>query len=94
MPHGENIILVLRDHVPVRVVLKDIAEESAVLDARVLPEKVRRLSVSVPEEMKVLSLFIDVFDCFFRYLAELLWEERLCSETGFWRLVAECVREY
>lgn len=94
MPHGENIILVLRDHVPVRVVLKDIAEESAVLDARVLPEKVRRLSVSVPEEMKVLSLFIDVFDCFFRYLAELLWEERLCSETGFWRLVAECVLEY
>jgi siderophore synthetase component/RimJ/RimL family protein N-acetyltransferase len=95
MPHGENLILVLRDHAPVRVFLKDIAEEAALLDGRrELPDSIRRLAVCVPEELKVLSLFIDVFDCFFRHLAEICWEQGLCSETAFWRLVADCVLEY
>jgi siderophore synthetase component len=30
MPHGENVNLVLRDHVPMRVLMKDIGEEVAV----------------------------------------------------------------
>ena len=94
MPHGENVILVLRDDVPVRAFMKDIAEEAAILDTRPLPENVRRLSVSVPEDMKALSLFIDVFDGIFRYLAEMLWEADLCSEKQFWRLVADCVLDY
>lgn len=94
MPHGENLILVLQEHAPVRVLLKDIAEEAAILNVRSLPENVRRLSVSVPEDLKVLSLFIDVFDCIFRYLAEVVWEQGLCSDTRFWGLVADCIREY
>lgn len=95
MPHGENLILVLRDNVPVRAILKDIGEEAAILDPdRALPEKVRRLAVAVPEDLKILSIFTDLFDCIFRYLAEVLWEHGLCSEETFWRSVASCVIEY
>lgn len=95
MPHGENLILVLRDNAPVRAIMKDIGEEAAILDAnRVLPEPVRRLAISVPDDVKVLSIFTDVFDGIFRYLAEALWEHGLCSETTFWRLVASCVLDY
>lgn len=95
MPHGENLILVLEDHVPAHVLMKDIAEEIAVTDPRAeLPEQVRRIAVSVPEEMKVLSLFTDVFDCFFRFVSAILVEHGDCDEAQFWGWVAECIHDY
>ncbi|MFT4249502.1 MAG: GNAT family N-acetyltransferase [Pseudomonas sp.] len=95
MPHGENLILVLEDHVPVHVLMKDIAEEIAVMDPQAaLPEQVRRIAVSVPEDMKVLSLFTDVFDCFFRFVSAILAEHGDCDEARFWGWVAECIHDY
>ncbi|KUN36685.1 IucA/IucC family protein [Streptomyces longwoodensis] len=95
MPHGENVILVLRDGVVQRAVYKDIAEEIAVLDPdAVLPPEVRRIRVEVPEDQKLLSVFTDVFDCFFRFLAAQLAAEGVLTEDGFWRTVAEVTREY
>ncbi|MEV5080892.1 IucA/IucC family siderophore biosynthesis protein [Streptomyces sp. NPDC056159] len=95
MPHGENVILVLRDGEVRRAVFKDIAEEIAVLDPdAALPPEVRRIRVEVPEDKKLLSLFTDVFDCFFRFLAAGLASEGILEEDDFWRTVAETVREY
>ncbi|MFG2117693.1 IucA/IucC family protein [Streptomyces sp. NPDC048710] len=95
MPHGENVILVLRDGVVERAVYKDIAEEIAVMDPdAILPPEVRRIRVEVPEDKKLLSIFTDVFDCFFRFLAANLAAERILAEDGFWRTVAEVTREY
>ncbi|MFI1000692.1 IucA/IucC family protein [Streptomyces galbus] len=95
MPHGENVILVLRDGAVQRAVYKDIAEEIAVLDPdAVLPPEVRRIRVEVPEDQKLLSVFTDVFDCFFRFLAAQLAAEGVLAEDGFWRTVAEVTREY
>ncbi|MFJ4812192.1 IucA/IucC family protein [Streptomyces longwoodensis] len=95
MPHGENVILVLRDGVVQRAVYKDIGEEIAVLDPdAVLPPEVRRIRVEVPEDQKLLSVFTDVFDCFFRFLAAQLAAEGVLAEDGFWRTVAEVTREY
>lgn len=95
MPHGENLILVLENHVPVRAIMKDIAEESAILnkDAK-LPENVKRLAVDVPENVKLLAIFIDVFDGFFRYVNQILVEHGCCSEDVFWNAVARCVARY
>ncbi|MFB7323050.1 IucA/IucC family protein [Streptomyces sp. NPDC056190] len=95
MPHGENVILVLEDGEVRRAVFKDIAEEIAVLDPdAALPPQVRRIRVEVPEDKKLLSLFTDVFDCFFRFLAAGLATEGILEEDDFWRTVAEAVREY
>ncbi|MFD4506012.1 IucA/IucC family protein [Streptomyces sp. NPDC058457] len=95
MPHGENVILVLEDGVVRRAVYKDIAEEIAVMDPdAVLPPTVERLRVDVPEDMKLLSVFTDVFDCFFRFLAANLATEGVLTEDDFWRTVAEVTREY
>ncbi|MFE7209133.1 IucA/IucC family protein [Streptomyces sp. NPDC057611] len=95
MPHGENVILVLEDDEVRRAVFKDIAEEIAVLDPdAALPPQVRRIRVEVPEDKKLLSLFTDVFDCFFRFLAAGLATEGILEEDDFWRTVAEAVREY
>ncbi|MFC9928749.1 IucA/IucC family protein [Streptomyces sp. NPDC127190] len=95
MPHGENVILVLKDGVVQRAVYKDIAEEIVVMDPdAVLPPEVRRIRVEVPEDQKLLSLFTDVFDCFFRFLAAHLAEEGFLTEDEFWDTVAEVTRAY
>ncbi|MFD8422606.1 IucA/IucC family protein [Streptomyces sp. NPDC059466] len=95
MPHGENVILVLEDGVVRRAIYKDIAEEIAVMDPQaVLPPAVERIRVEVPEDKKLLSIFTDVFDCFFRFLAANLAAEGILDEDVFWRTVAESVRAY
>ncbi|MFE9957729.1 IucA/IucC family protein [Micromonospora sp. NPDC005299] len=95
MPHGENVILVLRDDVVERVIFKDIAEEIVVMDpAADLPEAVSRIRAAVPEDEKVLCVFTDVFDSFLRHLNAILATEGILDEETFWRTVAECVRAY
>ena len=97
MPHCENLILVLDRYVPVRAIMKDIAEECAILDvdARArLPERVQRLAVDVPDHFKLLGIFIDVFDGVFRHINQVLVENGCCREDDFWRAVADCVCDY
>ncbi|MFI7136226.1 IucA/IucC family protein [Streptomyces massasporeus] len=95
MPHGENVILVLKDGVVQRAIYKDIAEEIAVMDPdAVLPPTVERLRVEVPEDKKLLSVFTDVFDCFFRFLAANLATEGILEEDDFWQTVADVTRAY
>ncbi|MFJ9924586.1 IucA/IucC family protein [Streptomyces misionensis] len=95
MPHGENTILVLRDGVVRRAVYKDIAEEIVVMDPDTpLPPEVARIRADVPEDERLLSVFTDVFDCFFRFLAALLAAEGVLTEDEFWRTVARTTRAY
>jgi siderophore synthetase component len=95
MPHGENVILVLRDGVPERVLLKDLAEEVAVLgDRTALPESVERLRAEVAPEDHGLSILTDIVDCFLRFLAPLLVREGLVTEERFWSVVAGRLTDY
>ncbi|OII70426.1 MULTISPECIES: IucA/IucC family siderophore biosynthesis protein [unclassified Streptomyces] len=95
MPHGENVILVVEGGAVRRAVFKDIAEEIVVMDPQaVLPPDVERIRVEVPEDQKILSVFTDVFDCFFRFLGATLDAEGVLDEESFWRTVAECVLAY
>ncbi|MEZ0109540.1 siderophore synthetase component [Catenulispora sp. EB89] len=95
MPHGENVILVLDGGVVERVIFKDIAEEIAVMSAGTpLPAGVERIRVEVPEDVRLLSVFTDAFDCFLRYLNAVLSERGVLAEDVFWRTVAECVQAY
>lgn len=96
MPHGENLILILENNVPVRALMKDIAEEVAILNNATiaLPDNIKRLSVSVPDELKILSIFTDVFDCIFRYVAHILVEQADYPQENFWRAVASCVTDF
>jgi siderophore synthetase component len=95
MPHGENLILVLRDAIPIRVIMKDIAEEIAVLSpATPIPAEAERVRAEVPDDEKLLSIFTDVFDCIFRFLSPLLDREGLLTPEEFWSVVAEAVRDY
>lgn len=96
MPHGENVILVLDEAGAVeRALFKDIAEEVVVMDPDLpLPPAAERIRAEVPDDMQLLSVFTDVFDCFFRFLAPLLDEAGVLGEEDFWRTVAACARDY
>jgi siderophore synthetase component len=95
MPHGENVILVLRDGVPVRAVMKDIGEEIAVLDPDVaLPPAVERIRAEVPDDLAALSVLTDVFDCVFRFLSAVLHTSGLLHQDDFWAEVAARVAEH
>jgi siderophore synthetase component len=99
MPHGENLILVLRDGLPVRAFLKDVGEEVAVFrgdGAReaAMPADVQRIVVEVPEHIRLLSIFTDVFDCFFRFLAPIFADDLGLEEGRFWELVAASALDY
>ncbi|MGL4220611.1 MAG: IucA/IucC family protein [Shewanella sp.] len=95
MPHGENLILVLDAGIPVKILMKDIGEEVAVLNgSEPLPQEVQRLAVALEEEMKLNYILLDIFDCIFRYLAPILDKHTEVSEALFWELVADNVRDY
>lgn len=95
MPHGENLILVLDAGIPVKILMKDIGEEVAVLNgSEPLPQEVQRLAVALEEEMKLNYILLDIFDCIFRYLAPILDKQTAVSEALFWELVADNVRDY
>lgn len=95
MPHGENLIMVMENNIPVSALMKDITEEVLVYnESLTLPEKVKRLFTPATDEMKVLSLFTDVFDCFFRFLAVILAEQANYQEEFFWKRVAHCIHRY
>ncbi|RXF74212.1 IucA/IucC family protein [Hansschlegelia zhihuaiae] len=95
MPHGENLIMVLKDNAPVGMLMKDIGEEIGVLNATKRPPKeIERIDFRVREDAKLNCIFTDVFDCFFRYLSATLVEHCGFADNRFWRLVAECVQGY
>lgn len=95
MPHGENIIMVMQNKNPVKILMKDITEEVIVFsDTLDLPEEVKRLHAKTSDTMKVLALFTDVFDCFFRFMSSILETHLAYPENRFWELVAECIQTY
>ena len=95
MPHGENLILVFDNHMPIKVFLKDITEEAVILNPNIeLPKGLERMYAPVDEDVKLLSIFIDIFDGFFRFLAQILVEHANYDEQRFWELVAENILDY
>ncbi len=97
MPHGENLVLVLRDHTPVRAFMKDIGEEVAVMgpaEKQPLPPEVERIRGSFPDDVKALAIHTDVFDGVLRFVAAILHEDGVLPEEEFWGLVRATIEEH
>ncbi|MFC5044283.1 IucA/IucC family protein [Aquimarina hainanensis] len=95
MPHGENLIMVMDNNVPVGSFLKDITDEATILSPDIdVPEEIKRIYEVVPDDIKILSFFIDIFDGFFRYMAHILEEHAAYDQNNFWRIVAENIQQY
>jgi siderophore synthetase component len=94
MPHGENLVLVLRDHVPVRALMKDIGEEVAVMGDLPLPAEVERIRGSFPDDVKALAIHTDVFDGVLRFVGAILAEDGVLDSDEFWGLARATIEEH
>jgi len=99
MPHGENLIMVLRDHVPARMFMKDIGEEVAVMaspgrPSLPLPPEVERIRADVPPDVQALAIHTDVMDGVLRYVSAILAEDGVLAAEAFWRIAREVVEEH
>lgn len=85
MPHGENIILTLRDGAPHGAFLKDIGEEVVVAAGGIdVPEPVRRIQHSLSDEELSWSFFTDMMDGVLRHVAGVMVDDGLCTQQAFW----------
>ncbi|MBC2962246.1 GNAT family N-acetyltransferase [Nocardioides deserti] len=91
MPHGENLVLVLRDAAVDRVLMKDVGEEVAVMDDQPLPPDVERIRADVPPDVRALALHTDVFDGVLRHVAAILHLDGVLDESAFWAEVRDCL---
>ncbi|MEN7551488.1 IucA/IucC family protein [Rapidithrix thailandica] len=96
-PHGENIIIVLKDYTPQRIIIKDFVDD-IVLTAEArekLPENLANgLIQSSNKENIPLFILIGVFDAYFRYLSNVLHVYSGYEEKAFWSNVMEVVLAY
>ncbi|GAA3534480.1 GNAT family N-acetyltransferase [Nocardioides daeguensis] len=94
MPHGENLLLRLRDHVPVGAFMKDIGEEVAVMGELPLPTEVERIRGDFPDDVKALAIHTDVFDGVLRFVAAILDEDGVLPAGEFWAIVRATIEEH
>lgn len=96
VPHGENTILVMKDSLPQRVIMKDFVEEVQFTPERyaTVPEEFRSLLLQIPENEVTLFIFTDIFDGIFRYVSDILATYLGYEEPQFWRQVAQVISDY
>ncbi|MDQ0064719.1 IucA/IucC family protein [Chryseobacterium lathyri] len=96
-PHGENIMVVLKNGVPKRIVIKDFVDDIVLTtEAREkLPDHLADgLIQSSNKENVPLSILLGVFDAFFRYLSNVLHTYSNFEEETFWTIVHDCIENY
>ncbi|SMC36164.1 IucA/IucC family protein [Chryseobacterium sp. YR221] len=96
-PHGENIMVVLKNGVPQRIVIKDFVDDIVLTtEAREkLPAHLADgLIQSSNKENIPLFILLGVFDAFFRYMSNVLHTYSNFKEDVFWMLVHDCIESY
>ena len=94
-PHGENTVVVYDTHdVPVRVLVKDFAEDVTLLPGRVYPglsERADRVLVRWPAREMAHSIISAVLAGHFRFLAGVAEDHLDLAEDTFWLVVRDCL---
>lgn len=94
MPHGENIILRVRQGRVTGAFMKDLGEEIAVFDGSMLPQSLQNIGRIVEQADPNQSVYTDVFVGFFRHLASILHRDGILAEDRFWAVTAQEIRAY
>ncbi len=96
-PHGENIILVMKNGIPQRIIIKDFVDDIVLTEeakAKLPAELKDGLIQSSNKENTPLFILIGVFDAFFRYLSDILHTHMDYDEHLFWKTVIGSIEEY
>ncbi len=97
-PHGQNVIVVLKDNIPVRIALQDFVGDILVNEEskKVLPQEfIEKMFIASPNpENAPLTILIAVFDAFFRYFSHVLENTTGYTSKEFWDNVSNVVHSY
>ncbi len=98
-PHGQNTILVLKDHQPHRLAIKDFVDDVNISDQPFtelagLENELKAVLRSEPPEGLTQFIFTGLFICHLRYLSDQLVKNNLLGEREFWKLLAEEIYAY
>lgn len=98
-PHGENVILVLQNSVPVRVALKDFLDDVNIScqplpELETFPKEIKLFFPGEKDEKLCQYIFTGLFICHFRYLSDLLEVECGYSQWDFWQKVQQEILNY
>ncbi|TQI79027.1 siderophore synthetase component [Serratia fonticola] len=96
--HGQNITLVMKDHVPQRVLLKDFQGDMRLVDqdfpqAASLPQVVKDVTVRLPADYLIHDLQTGHFVTVLRFISPLM---SVCgiSEPHFYQVLAQVLERY
>lgn len=92
-PHGENTILVMKDYVPQRIIIKDFVEEIVLTEESkaTLPEDLVNVLREIDDELAPLFILSGIFDAVFRYLGNIFHTYVGYDEQQFWKSVAAVI---
>jgi len=98
-PHGENTILVLKNHIPHRLAMKDFVDDVNISrhplpELESLPDTLRAVLLTEPPEGLCQFIFAGLFICHHRYLSDLLETHHHYPEHQFWRQVRQSITRY
>ncbi|KIO78960.1 IucA/IucC family protein [Pedobacter lusitanus] len=95
-PHGENTILVMKDYVPQRIIIKDFVEEIVLTEESKakLPEDLVNVLREIDDELAPLFILSGIFDAVFRYLSNIFHSYVGLEEEYFWKNVANTILEF
>lgn len=98
-PHGQNTILVLKNHDPYRLAIKDFVDDVNVTDQPFpelseLSEEMKAVLRTEPPEGLTQFIFTGLFICHLRYLSHVMERCQLMNEEHFWELLAEAIHDY
>lgn len=95
-PHGENTILVMENHVPKRIIIKDFVEEIVLTNESkaTLPNELVSVLREIDDELAPLFILSGIFDALFRYLGNIFHTYVGLAEEDFWKQVADTIIEF
>ncbi|MGP4038747.1 IucA/IucC family protein [Gracilibacillus sp. D59] len=98
-PHGQNTVLVLKDYVPKRTIMKDFVDDVNISDQPFpelasLSDRLKQVLRSETPEGLTQFILTGLFICHFRYLSNILEENEAFSEHTFWGIVREEILSY
>lgn len=92
-PHGENTILVMKDYIAQRIIIKDFVEEIVLTEESkaTLPEDLVDVLREIDDELAPLFILSGIFDAVFRYLSNIFHTYEGYDEQFFWKAVADTI---
>lgn len=95
-PHGENTILVIKDDVPQRIIIKDFVEEIVLTEeSKVkLPADLVDVLREIDDELAPLFILSGIFDAVFRYLSNVFHTYIGFEEQYFWKCAANTIMKF